>query len=329
MKKISIMTIMLATSLLQSCVFVELEEVTDQNNKNIIQSRAGENIYMTGHDNHAQFAEVDWYNYEINPVSDFLTENTVTDIYTYDGEGAVFITENGKPALKYNQDTLSWKSSGFNYAVGHNITSTEDLNNLNFQDAFSRLNIRIANSEKGLYLQVDEIRLCNILTSGTFYFSNDKDNAWWMTDDEPNNLYLPIGEQSLETGDTLQLDEMRNLPLIPQYRQKWQTSHLPAEDNGLYIAVRCRISILADKNKGVQPEKDYVIFGSDNTFKWAAIPIKAKLEKGVTYELLLDLNCDTPWYSIDGESPQTILNPITFDASLEDWDDGGDINVEV
>ena len=45
--------------------------------------------------------------------------------------------------------------------------------------------------------------------------------------------------------------------------------------------------------------------------------------KSYTISLKLENYC--PWYNIKGEVPGRILCPIVFDATVEDWQDGGDI----
>lgn len=327
MKKIFILAISSITLLLQGCVMTETIDERVPEQQTVLQSRSSDNVYMSGSDNQSRFGQVDWDKADVSDVDDFLSENTVTDIYTYDGTGADFKTLYDQPVLEYAQDTAQWKTSGFNWAVGRNISSTDEMSSLQFKDAFARIDISIANSESSLYLEVNKIRLCNMRTSGIFYFPQENGSAFWAADNITHDLLLPFEEQRVLSGDTLTLSVMQNLPIIPQRRSAWNVNYIPDKNSGVYVLLHCRIYQPAGSDSESGTDKGTPIYTDNGGYAWAAIPVSLDLKAEQYYNLLIELNVQKPWYTIKGDTPRKILQPITFDVVVDDWQVGGGIYI--
>lgn len=85
----------------------------------------------------------------------------------------------------------------------------------------------------------------------------------------------------------------------------------PQNSTGCYLLMDCQI---------LQGDENIVIWGnSDREYEEVAIPLNVCFQKGEKHqiEIILDHNC--PWYDIRDSVPSPVLQPITFDVTVEDW----------
>lgn len=248
------------------------------------------------------------------------------DIYTYDGKDGTLTTVGNRPAIIYEQKSDDWLGSGFQYAFAEQVYQYTNTDDLQYRDAFSRINITVSNEEKSLYLEVREVGLYNIATSGTFLFPWNKYNTSWNIDSQDKHLIYRSEIHSLLPGETVSLTDDNYLPVIPQYTDMWVADCNPQPGDGSYLLLDCRIFSLSESEKGFQPNEDKPIWaGTDGNFEKVAIPVQLDLKMNKSYTISLKLENYCPWYNIKGEVPGRILCPIVFDATVEDWQDGGDI----
>ena len=53
----------------------------------------------------------------------------------------------------------------------------------------------------------------------------------------------------------------------------------------------------------------------------AAIPLSVHFLSNEASAIVLTLAPNCPWYDVRGTSPQPLFVPITFDVSVEDWEE--------
>ena len=84
----------------------------------------------------------------------------------------------------------------------------------------------------------------------------------------------------------------------------------PQQSNGCYLLLKCKggneVTIWSDE-KGNSAE--------------AAIPLSVHLLSNQPSVIVLTLAPNCPWYDVRGTNPQPLFVPITFDVSVEDWEE--------
>lgn len=119
-------------------------------------------------------------------------------------------------------------------------------------------------------------------------------------------------------------------PIIPQEKEAWTATRNPGLTSGAYILLNCRIFNICNPEEGYREGRDIPIWcDSEGGFSEVAIPVGLKVLAGEVTHLNLTLEANCEWYSINGMSPQKILQPIVFDPSVEDWSNGGSTNINV
>ena len=183
-------------------------------------------------------------------------------------------------------------------------------------------------SEKGLHLQVNGIRLCQVRTDGTFLFP-DEEPAEWIYNNGRD--VLSYSTDTLNIADnTVSLPAEGGFPIIPQEKEAWTATRNPGLASGAYVLLNCRIFNICYPEVGYREGQDVPIWcDCEGGFSEVAIPVDFKISAGETahLDLVLEANCE--WYGINGTSPYKILQPIVFDPSVEDWSNGGSTNINV
>ena len=292
----------------------------------VAQSRSTDNVLIVNKGN-AQFMEMNWTGDYYSYINDAIKDSKDVRVYAYNGEGGRFVSVGDRPGLEYKQ-TGEWPDAEFQYAVMTGADTRSEDDDLDWQDAFGHLSVHVTNKEKGLHLQVNGIRLCQVRTDGTFLFP-DEEPAEWIYNNGRD--VLSYSTDTLNVADnTVSLPAEGGFPLIPQEKEAWTATRNPGLASGAYVLLNCRIFNICYPEVGYREGQDVPIWcDSEGGFSEVAIPVDLKISAGETahLDLVLEANCE--WYGINGTSPYKILQPIVFDPSVEDWSNGGSTNINV
>lgn len=173
-------------------------------------------------------------------------------------------------------------------------------------EAFAHVQICIKNEMPNLNLIVQGIRLCNIHLSGTYYFTEN----YWETDTALSTLSIETGELELKPNEEIMFPQKGNILFIPQSVRAWNPSVLPQQSQGCYLLLNCIVS------NGV------TIWG-DEKGKSAevAIPLSVCFQNNQSSVIVLTLAPNCPWYDVYGSRPQLLFVPITFDVTVDEWEE--------
>ena len=174
------------------------------------------------------------------------------------------------------------------------------------QTAFAEVQFEICNETSNLHLTIERMKLCRIHTSGSYHFPTEYKGGYWETDSLSSALAIETGTIELAPNQQTTLLADQPLQLIPQYTSAWTPKVHPSEDDGSYILLDCKITYTSNDEFLPQTE--------------VAIPLKLQLKSGQKDTIGLTLKDRCSWYYIDGSTPSILLNPITFDVSVEDWE---------
>ena len=170
------------------------------------------------------------------------------------------------------------------------------------QTVFAEVQFEISNQTSNLHLTIEGMKLCRIHTSGSYHFPTEYRDGYWDTDTLSSTLPIETGKIELAPN---QKTSLQPLQLIPQYTSAWMPTVHPSEGDGSYILLNCKLSYSSNEMFLSQTE--------------IAIPLMLQLKGGQKDTIKLTLKDRCPWYYIDGSAPSILLNPITFDVSVEDW----------
>ncbi len=173
-------------------------------------------------------------------------------------------------------------------------------------EAFAHVQICIRNEMPDLQLAVEGIRLCNIHLSGTYHFAE----KYWETDTTRSTLSIETGKLEVKANEEIRFPQEESIPFIPQAVRAWNPSILPQQSEGCYLLLNCKVfdevTIWGDE-KGNSAE--------------AAIPLSVHFPSNQPSVIMLTLAPNCPWYDVRGTNPQPLFVPITFDVSVEDWEE--------
>ena len=173
-------------------------------------------------------------------------------------------------------------------------------------EAFAHVQICIKNEMPDLLLTVEGIRLCNIHLSGTYHFTE----KYWETDTTRSTLSIETGLLEVKPNEEIRFPQEDSILFIPQTIRAWNPVVLPQQSKECYLLLKCKVSagitIWSDE-KGNSAE--------------AAIPLPIHFRSNEASVIVLTLAPNCPWYDVNGTSPQPLFVPITFDVSVENWEE--------
>ena len=174
------------------------------------------------------------------------------------------------------------------------------------EEAFAHVQIRIKNEMPDLQLTVEGIRLCNIHLSGTYHFAE----KYWETDTTRSTLSIETGQLKVKPNEEIRFPQEGSIPFIPQAVRAWNPIVLPQQSNGCYLMLKCKVGnevMIWSDEKGNSAE--------------AAIPLSVHFLNNQPSVIVLTLAPNCPWYDVRGTNPQPLFVPITFNVSVEDWEE--------
>ena len=193
------------------------------------------------------------------------------------------------------------------YSMQHTVKAGETDGSRSIPDeAFAHVQICIKNEMPDLQLTVEGIRLCNIHLAGTYHFAE----KYWETDTTRSTLSIETGLLEVKPQEEIRFPSEGSIPFIPQAARAWNPIVLPQQSNGCYLMLKCKVGnevMIWSDEKGNSAE--------------AAIPLSVHFRSNEASVIVLTLAPNCPWYDVRGTSPQPLFVPITFDVSVEDWEE--------
>ena len=199
------------------------------------------------------------------------------------------------------------QSTSLAYSMQHTVKAGETDGSRSIPDeAFAHVQICIKNKMPDLLLTVEGIRLCNIHLAGTYHFAE----KYWETDTTRSALSIEPGKLEVKPNEEIRFPQEGSIRFIPQAAQAWNPIVLPHQSNGCYLMLKCKVGnevMIWSYEKGNSAE--------------AAIPLSVHFRSNEASVIVLTLAPNCPWYDVRGTSPQPLFVPITFDVSVEDWEE--------
>ena len=199
------------------------------------------------------------------------------------------------------------QSTSLAYSMQHTVKAGETDGSRSIPDeAFAHVQICIKNEMPDLQLTVEGIRLCNIHLSGTYHFEEE----YWETDTTRSTLSIETGKLEVKPQEEIRFPQEGSIRFIPQAAQAWNPIVLPQQSNGCYLMLKCKVG------------NEIMIWGDEKgNSTEAAIPLPIYFRSNEASVIVLTLTPNCPWYDVSGTSPQPLFVPITFDVSVEDWEE--------
>ena len=193
------------------------------------------------------------------------------------------------------------------YSMQHTVKAGETDGSRSIpNEAFAHVQIYIKNEMPDLQLTVESIRLCNIHLSGTYHFAE----KYWETDTTRSALSIETGKLEVKPNEEIRFPPEGSIPFIPQAAQAWNPTVLPQQSNGCYLMLKCKVG------------NEFTLWGDEKgNSAEAAIPLSVHFLSSQPSVIVLTLAPNCPWYDVRGTSPQPLFVPITFNVSVEEWEE--------
>ena len=199
------------------------------------------------------------------------------------------------------------QSTSLAYSMQHPLKGGETDGSRSIpNEAFAHVQFCIRNEMPDLQLTIEGIRLCNIHLSGTYHFAE----KYWETDTTRSVLSIETGQLKVKPNEEIRFPQEESIPIIPQAVRAWNPIVLPQQSNGCYLMLKCKVGnevMIWSDEKGNSAE--------------AAIPLSVHFLNNQPSVIVLTLAPNCPWYDVRGTNPQPLFVPITFDVSVEDWEE--------
>ena len=199
------------------------------------------------------------------------------------------------------------QSTSLAYSMQHTVKAGETDGSRSIpNEAFTHVQFYIKNEMPDLQLTVESIRLCNIHLSGTYHFAE----KYWETDTTRSALSIETGKLEVKPNEEIRFPQEGSIPFIPQSAKAWNPTILPQHSEDCYLLLNCKVS------------NEVTIWGDEKgNCAEAAIPLSVHFRSNEPSVIVLTLAPNCPWYDVRGTSPQPLFVPITFDVSVEDWEE--------
>lgn len=215
------------------------------------------------------------------------------------------------------------------YAIAKNYTQATKAGkvDLTFQHILSQIAFQAKTVNTDMQVDIKEIKIKNFKLGGTFTIPTDRKLPQQSDWDLGTAIYKltaftvvnkaddsPI---SVKGSNTAATDISRKTPMLfaPQVLTKWDVSHkkTDADANGeSYLIINCKIK-----------QKNDYLHGTADKYKELYVPFEASWEPGKRYIYTLIFGGG---YDADGNP---ILQPINFEAAVDDWKEEPESNVNL
>lgn len=199
------------------------------------------------------------------------------------------------------------QSTSLAYSMLHTVKTGETDGSRSIpNEAFAHVQFCIRNEMPDLLLTIEGIRLCNIHLSGTYHFEEE----YWETDTTRSILSIETEQLEVKPNEEIRFPQEGSIRFIPQAAQAWNPIVLPHQSNGCYLLLKCKVG------------NEIMIWSDEKeNSAEAAIPLPIHFRSNEASVIVLTLAPNCPWYDVNGTSPQPLFVPITFDVSVEDWEE--------
>ena len=215
------------------------------------------------------------------------------------------------------------------YAIAKDYTQATKAGKveLQFKHILSQIAFQAKTVNSDMQVDIKDIKIKNFKLGGTFTIPTDRNfpqqSDWNLgTEIYKSTAFTVVNKAddspiSVKGSNTAATDISSKTPMLfaPQVLKKWDVSHntTVAETNGeSYLIINCKIK-----------QKNDYLHGTADTYKELYVPFGASWEPGkrYIYTLIFGGGYD------DNGNP--ILQPINFEAAVDDWTDGtaGDLNL--
>ena len=199
------------------------------------------------------------------------------------------------------------QSTSLAYSMQHTLKAgeTDDSRSIP-NEAFAHVHICIRNEMPNLLLTVEGIRMYNIHLAGTYHFAE----KYWETDTTRSALSIETRKLEVKPNEEIRFPQEGSILFIPQRAKAWNPIVLPQQSNGCYLLLKCKVGY------------EVTIWGDEKgNSAEAAIPLSVHFQSNQSSVIVLTLAPNCPWYDVRDTSPQPLFVPITFDVSVEDWEE--------
>lgn len=239
--------------------------------------------------------------------------------------GLAFTTEDSAETMV---DLLAAATHGKTYGTAVNGASAAELS---FSHALSQVAVQVKVNNPKIQMQVSEVALVNISTTGDYYFATPNAIADWKT----GTSYSTVTATAVKNGadfpmiayndaDPLNLNGTDNsFMVIPGAYSTAGT--ISTEDGhaktGTFIRLKCKIWNIAEGNKNdAAPlaSNDLMIFGGSD-FAELYVPVTFKWVMNTKYIYTISFGSGNAGLDVNGK--ETLVK-MTWDVDFNDWTDG-------
>lgn len=221
--------------------------------------------------------------------------------------------------LEKDEVAVPYVDAMYAIALNQDKTTNKGTVKLQFRHITSQIVFKAKTELANMSVNIQSIKFYNFDTSGTFTIpTSDKiSKANWAL----NKLYATEGftvvqNKSIDVSNTeTNISTEAPMLLIPQELKKWDTTHNIAKANTnkeCYLEITCNIK-----------QNDVYVFGDDQNYKTLYVPFGATWQPGkrYIYTLIFGGGYD--------ENGNPILQPINFEAVVDDWKEEPESNVNL
>lgn len=206
------------------------------------------------------------------------------------------------------------------YAVAEGQKKSSGKVKLSFKHILSRIAFQAMTNDPKLEVEINEIKLCNVKSSGTFTLpaaNTAPATKDWEADFPAfgSQPFTVFNGKTITVNSTTVASDISNkkpMTVIPQQLTAWQTNATTAKtideadkDKQCYLKIYCKIKV-----------KDEYKIGGASKYDYIYVPFGDTWEPGKRYVYTLIFGGG---YDKDGKA---ILIPVNFTADAEDWTDG-------
>ncbi len=249
--------------------------------------------------------------------------------------------------LSYTVPATAATQTDFIYAVTNSQRPTGGQVGLNFRHGLAQVVFKAKVTNPSLYVEIEGVSVCNAKNTGTFTFpfsevtdvNHDDANegvfdfsgtqgSW---DDQEGTAqydltFTSVGVKNGETRNLTAHDAAREtdantLLLLPQTTGKWNlTAPNPADQDGAYFLVKCKIRNVANPSSGVT-DQDVYLWGTKDEAQNVAVPADFNWEQGKKYIITFVFGNGNGGYNpgTTDPNPEPVLVPISFTITVDDF----------
>ena len=251
-------------------------------------------------------------------------------------------------------DDNASEQKDFIYAFTKQAKTATGQTTLNFRHGLAQVVFKAKVTNPNLFVEIEGVSVCNAKNTGTFTFpftgvtdDNHQDategafdftagtQGTWSAQSGKVNYTLAftsVGIKNTETKNLTAKDaretDANTLLLLPQNTSAWAVTGSsvtvkPADQNGAYFLVKCKIRNVANPSSGVT-DQDVYLWGTKDEAQNVAVPAEFNWVQGKKYIITFVFGKDgnggyNPDPTTPGTKPEPVLVPISFTITVDDF----------